>query len=120
MGLLVSNLLQFSRRGAQQISTLDVRDEIAKTLELVHYLLRPRRIAVVQDFAPDAPMIQADRQQLRQLFLNLFTNASDAMLEGGTLTIRVGVEAKQVVIEVSDTGLGIVPDDLPKVMEPFY
>jgi len=141
MGLLVSNLLQFSRRGAQQISTLDVRDEIAKTLELVHYLLRQRRIAVVPDFAPDAPMIQADRQQLRQLFLNLFTNASDAMPEGGTLTIRVYVQKAEggrqkaeavlalpsadrrlpsVCIEVADTGVGIVPDDLPKVMEPFF
>ena len=120
MGALVSNLLQFSRQGAQQISTLDVREEIAKTLELVHYLLRQRRIAVVQDFAPDAPMIQADRQQLRQLFLNLFTNASDAMPEGGTLTIRVSVEGKQVVIEINDTGLGIAPEDLPKVLEPFF
>ena len=66
-------------------------------------------------------MIQADRQQLRQLFLNLFTNASDAMPEGGTLTIRVGVEGKQVVIiEINDTGLGIAPEDLPKVLEPFF
>ena len=42
-----------------------------------------------REFAPDVPVIHADRQQLRQLFLNLFTNASDAMPEGGTLTIRV-------------------------------
>lgn len=120
MGMLVSNLLQFSRRGQPQISTLEVQDEIVKTLELVHYLLRQRRIGVVQDFAPDVPMIQADRQQLRQLFLNLFTNASDAMPDGGTLTIRVGAEEQQVVIEINDTGVGIAPEDLPKVLEPFF
>lgn len=120
MGRLVSNLLQFSRRGAQQISTLDVRDEIAKTLELVHHLLRQRRIAVAREFAPDAPMIQADRQQLRQLFLNLFTNASDAMPDGGTLTIRMSAVKKQVFIEIVDTGVGIAAEDLPKVMEPFF
>ena len=122
MGALVANLLQFSRRGAQQISSLDVREEIAKTLELIHYQLRQRQIVVAQDFAPDVPLIQADRQQLRQLLLNLFTNASDAMLEGGMLTLRVSVapDAKQVVIEIADTGAGIAPEDLPKVVEPFF
>ena len=59
---------------------------------------------------------------MRQLFLNLFTNASDAMPRGGTLTIRVTAppESKQVIIEVADTGTGIPPEILPKVAEPFY
>lgn len=128
MGNLVANLLQFSRRSQAQISTLDVREEIEKTLELIHYHLRNHRIIVARAFDPDAPLLHADRQQLRQLFLNLFTNASDAMPKGGTLTIRVKAiaEAKshtrksQVVIEVADTGVGIAPEDLPKVMEPFF
>ncbi|RPJ06609.1 MAG: hybrid sensor histidine kinase/response regulator [Deltaproteobacteria bacterium] len=81
MGNLVSNLLQFSRRNQQQISTVDVCDEIEKTLELIHYHLRKRNIEVAREFDPERPLIHADRQQLRQLFLNLFTNASDAMPE---------------------------------------
>src|SRR5262249_387629 len=64
MGNLVANLLQFSRRGQHQVSTVDVRDEVARTLELVHYHLRHRRIEVVQDISPQVPMIHADRQQL--------------------------------------------------------
>ena len=139
MGKLVANLLQFSRRTGQQISSVDVREEVRNTLELIHYHLRNRRIAVVQEFAPDAPVIQADRQQLRQLFLNLFTNASDAMPEGGALTIRVNAVGAtrhptcrcndsrplpwsplQVVIEVADTGAGIAPEHLSRVMEPFF
>jgi len=120
MGTLVANLLQFSRRGSQQISTLDVREEIDRTLELIHYHLRQRQVAVVRDFAPDLPLIQADRQHLRQLFLNLFTNAADAMPEGGTLTLRVSAVENQVLIEITDTGMGIAPENLPKVMEPFF
>ena len=89
MGNLVSNLLQFSRWSQQQISTVNVCDEIDKTLELVHYHLRKHNIAVAREFKPEGSLIHADRQQLRQLFLNLFTNASDAMPDGGTLTIRV-------------------------------
>ena len=122
MGNLVTNLLQFSRRSQQQISTVDVREEIEKTFELVEYHLRKNNVKVIREFAPDVPFIHADRQQLRQLFLNLYTNAGDAMPQGGTLTVRVMArpEAKQVYIEIADTGAGIPPDILPKVMETFF
>ncbi len=122
MGNLVTNLLQFSRRSRQQISTVDVREEVEKTFELIEYHFRKNNVKVIREFAADAPCIHADRQQLRQLFLNLFTNACDAMPQGGTLTIRVMArpEAKQVYIEIADTGTGIPPEILPKVMEPFY
>ena len=67
-------------------------------------------------------MIQADRQQLRQLFLNLFTNASDAMPEGGTLSLRVAPieDDRWVEIIIRDTGKGIQAEYLRQVMEPFF
>ncbi len=122
MGVLVSNLLQFSRRSQQHISTVDVGEEIEKTFELIGYHLRKNNVKIIREFAHDVPNIHADRQQLRQLFLNLFTNASDAMSQGGTLTVRVMAlpEEKQVYIEIADTGTGIPPEILPKVMEPYY
>jgi signal transduction histidine kinase len=129
MGNLIQNLLQFSRRSQQQISTIDVRDEITSTLELIHYHLRNHHITTMQECAPGLPLIQADRQQLRQLFLNLFTNASDAMPQGGTLTIRThesrgewgnGKVGAHIVIEITDTGVGIAPELLSKVLEPFF
>jgi PAS domain S-box-containing protein len=119
MANLVANLLQFSRRSQPQISTVDVREEIDKTLELIHYHLRKQRITVVREFADEPPIIQADRQHLRQLFLNLITNAGDAMPQGGTLTIRVSA-TDHVTVEIIDTGVGIAPEDLPRVIEPFF
>ena len=125
MGNLVSNLLQFSRRGQAQISSIDVREELENTLALIYYHLRNHRITVVQQFASDVPMLHADRQQLRQVFLNLLTNASDAMPQGGTLTLGVtpgqlepGVPA--VSITFTDTGIGIAPEDISRVMDPFF
>ena len=145
MSNLVTNLLQFSRRSSSQISTINVNEEVANTLELIQYHLRKNSILTVQELSPDISPIHADRQQLRQVFLNLFTNAADAMPLGGMLTIRtwsgekpdagitaplrrsatqsLGLPASdlpQVFIEVSDTGEGIPPDKLERVWEAFY
>jgi len=125
MSGLVANLLQFSRAGRDQVSTVDVREELNRTIELTGYHLKKHGIHVEPDFSPDVPIIYADRQQLRQVFLNLFTNATDAMEAGGRLTLRVrhGIlpgNREAVVIEVIDTGVGIAPEHLSRVTDPFF
>jgi PAS domain S-box-containing protein len=125
MARLVANLLQFSRPGHQQVSTFDVCAEVEKTLELSHFFLRKRAVTVARRFAPDLPMIQGDRQQLRQVFLNLIVNASDAMPQGGELTLRADTGAladgrPAVVLQFTDSGVGIPPEHLAKVMDPFF
>ena len=124
MAALVDNLLQFSRRSHRQVSTVDVREEIANSVELVRYHLRNRRIEVVREFPTSLPTIQADRQQLRQLFLNLSTNASDAMPEGGKLIARAASsklnDTVAVMIEFADTGEGISAENLEKIWDPFF
>lgn len=125
MAALVANLLQFSRASVDKVSTVDVCEEVRRTLELVEYHLRKQRIRVEPEFHAAVPVIYADRQQMRQVLLNLFTNAADAMPTGGRLIPRVrpgtlpgGVAA--VTIEVADTGTGIPVELLPRVTEPFF
>jgi PAS domain S-box-containing protein len=124
MANLVDNLLQFSRRSHRQISTVNLPEEIANSVEFVHYHLNSRKIQVVQELADHLLTIQADHQQLRQLFLNLLTNASDAMPEGGILTVRAtnanlnGNDSVQ--IDFADSGDGIAAENLKKIWEPFF
>ena len=124
MATLVNNLLQFSRRSHRQVSTVDPSQEIATSVEFVQYHLRSHNIEVVCEFADDLPTIEADRQQLLQLFLNLLNNASDAMSQGGKLTVRTGLTrlegAEAVAVEFADTGEGIAAENLGKIWEPFF
>ena len=125
MASLVSNLLLFGRRGHQQISTVNIVEELNNSLQFLNYHLRSRGIDVATYFANDLPTIHADTQQLRQVFLNLLTNASDAMPDGGTLTVRAKQHALEtgapaVMLEFSDSGVGVEPEDLPKLWEPFF
>lgn len=125
MGKLIGSLLQFSRHSHQEISLLDIRKEIENSLELIEYHLRAQKIKVVREFDETLPKIQADRQQLRQVLLNLLTNASDAMPLGGTLTTRVrSVESESgisgVSLELTDSGPGITPANLERIWEPFF
>lgn len=125
MGELVANLLQFSRRHEEKSSTVDVRQELTKAVDLIHHHLRKQKVSIQQELSQETPYIFADRQKLRQVFLNLLANAADAMPEGGTLVLRcvptsVADSIPSVLIEICDTGIGIPNENMAKVMEPFF
>jgi two-component system NtrC family sensor kinase len=86
---------------------------------------RQRRIQVVTELSPELPEVLADSNQLRQVLLNLVTNALDAMPEGGQVFLRTrsAIAAEGMVsiqVEIADTGLGISPEDLRKIFDPFF
>lgn len=124
MADLVNNLLHFSRRSHRQISTVNVAEEIANSVSFISYYLRNRNVEVLSEFAHGVPTIQADRQQLRQLFLNLLTNAADAMPKGGKLITRTSTapinSSECVRIEFIDSGTGIAPDHIERIWDSFF
>ncbi len=120
MATLVKNLLQFSRSAPAQRSTLNICDELNSSIELIDYHLRSRSIEIVRQFS-SVPCCQADRSQLRQVFLNLLTNASDAMPNGGKLYLRTLFEADRgIIIEFEDMGIGMPAENLQNIWEPFF
>jgi two-component system, NtrC family, sensor kinase len=121
---LISNLLEFRRQDRLRISSVTLQKEIERTLELVQTYLRKQMVTVRCAFAPVLPPVQADPQNLRQLFLNLFINAGQTMADGGTLTIRTGIhetkdQSPGVFIEFISTGIMTPLQDLDENMESF-
>ena len=66
------------------------------------------------------PSVSGDPGQLQQVIIALATNAVDAMPNGGQLTITTESNGKMVLVEVSDTGFGIAPENVAKIFEPFF
>ncbi|MGZ4813532.1 MAG: sensor histidine kinase [Terriglobales bacterium] len=119
---LVGGLLSFSRQSQLHISELDVRELLDTALELVHFRIASGVIEVLREIPVSLPLVQGDASRLTEVFVNLLTNAIDAMPGGGTLSVRAlhGAEDGTVRVEVQDTGSGIDPEDLPRIFDPFF
>ncbi len=119
---LVGGLLSFSRQSQLHISDVDVRDLLETAIELVHFRLEAAGIEVVRDIPAGLPAVQGDASRLTEVFVNLLSNAADAMSKGGRLTVRAVHHAEDgaVRVEVQDTGTGIAAEDLPRIFDPFF
>jgi PAS domain S-box-containing protein len=117
---IIRDLLQFARPRAADFGPTDVRSLIVGTIELVNNHLYKQKIEADTRIEDGLPEIPADRQQLEQVLVNLYLNAIDAMPEGGKLTVETKVRAGEVVISISDSGIGIDPGDLLRIFQPFF
>ncbi|WP_456432810.1 hybrid sensor histidine kinase/response regulator [Thermosulfuriphilus sp.] len=97
----------------------NINQEINRTLDLVRHLLG-EDIILKTDLSPDLPPVRYDPTALEQIILNLVINARDAMPQGGSLSIKTFSEGKRVIMEISDTGLGIPPEIQERIFEPFF
>lgn len=124
---LTRRLLAFARRQPLQAERVSVRAMLAEMLDLVEYSAG-QRVAVVLEPIADAMWVNVDRGQLENAVLNLALNSAAAMPDGGTLALAArrepaadGAAAPHaIVLSVTDTGCGIAPVLLDKVIEPFF
>ena len=120
---IVQNLLEFSRPASPQKKPVDLNNLLERTIQLHEHSLRRNNVEVDFHLPSDLPGVIGDANQLIQIFLNLITNAEQAIREvrdSGRIQIRAGRNGNQVTITVQDDGVGIRPEALPKIFDPFY
>jgi len=121
---LVGRLRGLAVPSLQQAPPIDIREPIAETLALLRGKLEQTQTIVHREFSDDSPLVSVDSAQLKQLFLNLFLNAIEAMGSGGTLTVRVRRRSTHngswVSAEVVDVGPGIPDSIKSNIFDPFF
>ena len=119
---IVNNLLNFSRTGGvTDFTEVDVNRVLEDTLQLLEMQLRQSRVEVVREYGEDLPHVFGNAGQLQQVFTNLLLNARDAIPDGGRVVLRTSSDEDEVVtVEVADTGIGIAPENVARIYDPFY
>jgi PAS domain S-box-containing protein len=117
---IIKNLLEFSRESGAELERIDVNDLLLRTLQLMQKYLQDNGVRVTTSLGPIPPCL-ANANAMRQILLNLVTNAVQAMPDGGELTLRTSVTSPNAIrLDVRDTGVGIPPERLQDIFNPFY
>ncbi len=117
---MLRKMLIFSKPDQEARQETDLNAIMDELLLLYGKQLSEYSVKVAIDFAENLPTVKASRNQLRQVFLNMITNARDAMPEGGVLTVRTFARGEFACVAISDTGCGIKPEHLDKIFEAFF
>jgi len=123
---LIQEILDYARYMEPKFSLENLNDIISSCLYFIEVKAESKNISVEKDFVRTLPSIMLDRQQIKQVLLNLLINAMEAMGDrGGRLTVRTRGLSKPggdfwIQIEVQDTGPGIAPADMDHIFDPFY
>ena len=117
---LLRKMLSFSKPDQEQRQPVDINTVIDEILLLHEKQLKENDIQIVSAFADGLDQVNASKDQLRQVFLNMVANARDAMAKGGTLTVTTGSDGENVLIEITDTGTGIKEEHMDKIFDSFF
>ena len=116
---IVSSLNEFSHSADDRNEPCEVHHIIENCLTMLQYRIK-NEIEVVRHYENDHAMIMANSGKIHQVFLNIITNALQSIDGSGRIKIHTRVGKSQVLIDITDSGQGIKPEDLPKITEPFF
>lgn len=120
---IVGKLLAFGRQGQPERLPSDVNQALRDTIDLRRYALRMQEIKLSVALMPDPPLVLADPFQLQQVFINLLSNAEQAVSHqpgDRNITVTSEVRGEMFVVTISDSGPGIAPEALPHIFNPFF
>ncbi len=118
---VVKNLLDFSRRRSRgEFELLDLSEVIGSILKLLKNQLMLSGIQLKEEIPKDLPPIKGDLDSLKQVFINLFLNAIQAMPEGGVLAVAIYIKEDMLEVQVKDTGIGMTHEIMEQIFDPFF
>ncbi len=118
--MITNGLLDFSRTRAAEYIAVNLADVISSAARLLSHQERGDKVRIEVETADEIPHVSGDSGQLQQAVIALATNAIDAMPEGGVLRIASRANENYVLVEVSDTGVGIPQENITRIFEPFF
>ncbi|HDR16228.1 MAG TPA: PAS domain-containing sensor histidine kinase [Desulfobacteraceae bacterium] len=117
---LVLDLGDFTKKYKIMKRPADINLVVKDVLKIVATMYPPDRYFFEADLAPELPDISCDPDKLKQVFMNVTTNAAEAMEEGGTITVSTDLWDEGVEVRIHDEGVGISEEDRLRIFEPFY
>jgi signal transduction histidine kinase len=125
---LINDLLSFARPSRPNVAEESMNDVVDGITRILETEAKEKGVEITRDFGTKLPKIWIDREQMKQVFMNLILNAIQAMKDGGSFFISTRLTAKDeathsgqfVQVEVRDTGVGISADNLDQIFDPFF
>jgi len=117
---LLRKMLSFSKPEQEEKQAVDINIVLDEILLLHEKQMQENDIKIKTSFTEGIPQINASKDQLRQVFLNLVGNARDAMPDGGTLSVTTAADNENVTIDIADNGIGIKEEHLKKIFDSFF
>ncbi len=117
---VVRNMLGYARKMEPHLEDVDINDTIRQTIALLENYARTNNIDIETNLAEDLPIIAADQAQLQQVFLNLISNAIDAIGKDGRVVVATTRSSTHIRVDVSDNGPGIPESKLKRIFDPFF
>lgn len=120
---VVENLLKFARQSKESVmGPVNLSSVLEQVKKLLGHSLQIKDVELKYAIENGLPPIFGDASKLQQVFMNLFTNAAQAMPGGGRVIVnaRKSEDGRRIIVDVTDTGIGIPPEIMPRIFDPFF